>query len=313
MGPEFLIDLSVFRQAAQDVLAGLNPYAREGFFTPPWGLYLFLPLVPWPEPIAQGLWFLLNLGLFLRCLRLMAVGSAAPRAWVVALMLGPLVWPYAYFGNLLGLVFLGLLGLWRWRRSWLALPLVMLKPQLVFIPLALWLIRRGPGEVMRGVLFLLLLNLPLWVIRPSLYSDFVASSLGQRYVETQALHIVALSNIASPGSSAWYAVAAVLGLAFLSIALWRREERTTWLTALLADPLASGGEYAALAVVGARSYQPWPRLLWPALIFLGMPLLGLFLPEGAWLYPLSALAYLVYHLFRRQRDSSPSLISFRNM
>jgi len=40
MGGQLFTDFNVFIQAVADLATGLNPYPREGLFSPPWLFYL---------------------------------------------------------------------------------------------------------------------------------------------------------------------------------------------------------------------------------------------------------------------------------
>jgi hypothetical protein len=57
----FGLDERDFLQASRDFLAGVSPYARERFFTPPLSALLNLPLTQFDDEIAVRLFFVFNL------------------------------------------------------------------------------------------------------------------------------------------------------------------------------------------------------------------------------------------------------------
>ena len=62
MDERFLIDFGVSMQAVADLGACLNPYAREGFFSPPWLFYLLLPFSLLPTRIGAATSFIMSVG-----------------------------------------------------------------------------------------------------------------------------------------------------------------------------------------------------------------------------------------------------------
>lgn len=299
MDERFLIDFGVFMQAVADLVAGLNPYAREGFFSPPWLFYLLFPFWLLPTQIGGAAWFMANLGSLVACISSVSSAHRYRLLWIIALTVSPVAWPYLFFGNIIGLVGIGLVGLFKWRHSWLALPLVLLKPQLSLVAIVVWALRSGWNHVAKASGLLVILNLPLFIWRPSLYRDFLWKSLSGQYIETQSLHITAVTSWLPFGSLIWVVSSAALIAISLFLSLWARSKRVTLLSTILADPVASGGEYALLAVAAAMGHLDWRNLAVAAMTVFVLPFLSIFVPRGYMLVPLATAILLAWAICSR--------------
>ena len=302
MDERFLIDFGVFMQAVADLVAGLNPYAREGFFSPPWLFYLLSPFSLLPTQIGAAAWFMMSLGTLVACISSVSTTHRYRLLWIVSLAVSPIVWPYALFGNVIGVVGIGLVGLFNWRHSWLAVPLVLLKPQLSLVAMVVWLLRSGWKQVAKASGLLVILNLPLFIWRPSLYQDFLCKSISGQYLETQSLHVTAATSWLPFGSVIWIASSAALIAILLSLSLWARSKRVTLLSTILADPVASGGEYALLAVAAAMGDLDRRNLGVVAVTVFGLPLLSILVPRGDMLTPLATAILLAWAIYSRTED-----------
>lgn len=304
MDERFLIDFGVFMQAVADLTTGLNPYAREGFFSPPWLFYLLSPFSLLPTQIGAVAWFMMNLGSLVACISSVAPKHRYRLLWIIALALSPVVWPYVLFGNIIGLVGIGLVGLFNWRHSWLAVPLVLLKPQLSLVAMVVWALRSGWNHVAKASGLLVILNLPLFIWKPSLYRDFLWKSVSGQYLETQSLHVTAVTSWLPFGSVIWIASSVTLIAILLLLSLWARSNRVTLLSTILADPVASGGEYGLLAVAVAMGHLDRRNLAVAALTVFALPFLSIFVPSGDMLVPLATAILLAWAIYSRTEDKS---------
>jgi len=298
----FLIDFGVFMQAVADLAAGLNPYAREGFFSPPWLFYLLSPFSLLPTQIGAAAWFMMNLGTLVACISSVSTKHRYRLVWILALAVSPIVWPYILFGNIIGLVGIGLVGLFKWRHSWLAVPLVLLKPQLSLVAMVVWALRNGWNHVANALALLVILNLPLFIWRPSLYRDFLYKSVSGQYLENQSLHITAATSWLPFGSVIWFASSAALVAILLFLSLWARSKRVTFLSTILANPIASGGEYALLAVAAAMGHLDRRNLAVATVTVFALPLLSIFVPRGDMLVPLATAIMLAWAIYSRTEN-----------
>jgi len=302
MDERFLIDFGVFMQAVADLTAGLNPYAKEGFFSPPWLFYLLFPFSLLPTKVGAAMWFMLNLGALVACIGCVSTKHRYRLLWIAALAASPVAWPYILFGNIIGLVGIGLLGLFNWRHSWLAVPLVLLKPQLSLVAMVVWLLRSGWNHVAKASGFLVLINLPLFIWRPSLYRDFLWKSVSGQYLETQSHHVAAATSWLPFGSLIWLVSSAALIAFLLLLSLWTKNRRITFLSTILADPVAGGGEYGLLAVAAAMGHLDRRNLAVAALTVFALPFLSIFAPRGDLLIPLATAILLVWAIYSRKKD-----------
>jgi len=302
MDERFLIDFGVFMQAVADLAAGLNPYAREGFFSPPWLFYFLVPFWLLRTQIAATAWFIVNIGTLVACLSAVMPQHRYRLLWIATLAVSPIVWPYALFGNIIGLVGIGLLGLFNWRHSWLAVPLVLVKPQLSLVALITWAFRKGWKEVTRALGFLIALNLPLLIWNPGLYRDFLWKAVSGQYVETQSLHVTAATSWLPFGSLIWGLSSAALVTILVLVSLWARNRRVSLLSTILADPVASGGEYGLLAVAAAMGHLDRTNLAVAAVTVFALPFLSIFVPRGDMLIPLATAILLAWAIYSRTED-----------
>jgi len=300
MDERFLIDFGVFMQAVADLVAGLNPYAREGFFSPPWLFYLLLPFSLLPTRIGTATWFMMNLGTLATSISAVTPKHRYRFLWVIALAVSPVVWPYALFGNIIGVVGIGLLGLFNWKRSWLAVPLVLLKPQLSLVAIVVWLLRSGWKHAAKASGLLVIINLPLFIWKPSLYRDFLYKSVSGQYLETQSLHVTAATGWLPFGSVIWVASSATLIAILLFLSLWARSKRVTLLSTILADPVASGGEYGLLAVAAAMGDLDRRNLALAAVTVFALLFLSIFVPRGDMLMPLATAILLAWAIYSKR-------------
>ncbi len=291
-------------QAVADLAAGLNPYAREGFFSPPWLFYLLFPFSLLPIQTGAAAWFIMNLGTLVACISSVATKHRYRLLWILALATSPIVWPYVLFGNIIGLVGIGLVGLFNWRRSWLALPLVLLKPQLSLVAMVVWVLQSGWNHVAKASGLLVILNLPLFIWRPSLYRDFLLKLVSGQYLETQSLHVTAATSWLPFGSVIWIASSATLTAILLLLSLWARSERVTLLSTILADPVASGGEYALLAVAAAMGDLERRNIVVAAVTVVTLPFLSILVSRGDMLVPLATAILLAWAIYSRREDKS---------
>ncbi|MGB5932380.1 MAG: hypothetical protein WBH57_04865 [Anaerolineae bacterium] len=302
MDERFLIDFGVFMQAVADLAAGLNPYAREGFFSPPWLFYLLFPFSLLPIQIGAAAWFMMNLGTLVACISSVLTKHRYRLLWILSLAVSPIVWPYVLFGNIIGLVGIGLVGLFNWRHSWLAMPLVLLKPQLSLVAIVVWVLWNGSKQVAKALGLLVILNLPLFVWRPSLYRDFLHKSVSGQYLETQSLHVTAATGWLPFGSLIWVVSSAALIATLLLLSLWAKNKRVTLLSTILPDPVASGGEYGLLAVTAAMGHLDQRNLAVAAVTVFALPLLSIFVPRGDMLAPLATAIMLAWAVYSRTED-----------
>lgn len=302
MDERFLIDFQVFMRAVADLTAGLSPYAKEGFFSPPWLFYLLFPFSLLPTQIGATAWFMMNLGTLVVC-----IGSVAPKhryriLWILALAVSPIVWPYVLFGNVIGLVGIGLVGLFNWRHSWLAVPLVLLKPQLSLVAIVVWAVRNGWDHVAKASGLLVILNLPLLIWRPSVYRDFFWTSISGQYLESQSLHIVAATGWLPFGSLIWVISSAALIAILILLSLWANNKRVTLLSTILADPVAGGGEYGLVAVAAGMGHLDRRDLAIVGVTIFALPFLSIFAPRGDLLAPLATAILLAWATYSRKED-----------
>lgn len=130
-----------FYPAVKTWLNGYSPYQVEGFFNPPWTLFLLLPLALLSEHSALAVMALFSvIAIFLtaqvyRAGRLLLLGALMTPATISLLLLGQVdAW-----------IILGVsLGIWALKRQvgWamgLALALVLVKPQIGGLVALLWL------------------------------------------------------------------------------------------------------------------------------------------------------------------------------
>jgi len=298
----FLIDFGVFMQAVADLAAGLNPYAREGFFSPPWLFYLVFPFSLLPTQIGATAWFVMSLGTLVACISSVSAKHRYRLLWIIALALSPFVWPYVLFGNIIGLVGIGLVGLFNWKHSWLAVPLVLLKPQLSLVAMVVWVLWSGWKQVAKASGLLVILNLPLFIWRPSLYRDFLHKSVSGQYLETQSHHIAAATSWLPFGSLIWVVSSGALMAILLLLSLWAKNKRVAFLSTILADPVAGGGEYALLAVAAAMGHLDRRNLAVAAVTVFALPLLSIFVPKGDMLAPLATAIMLAWAIYSRTED-----------
>jgi len=121
-----------FYPAGQAALAGQNMYLVNGFYTPPWIAVVLAPLALLPLQASWAVFTLLSLGAFLVTFHRMGL----TRQQLVLLALSPFVLFNLWHGNLDSFVLLGSVlspaaGVW----------LLLLKPQLTWPLIALWLFR----------------------------------------------------------------------------------------------------------------------------------------------------------------------------
>ncbi len=128
-----------FYPAGQAALAGQDMYAVNGFYSPPWIAVLLAPLALLPRQASWSVFTLLSLGTFLVTFHRMGL----TRQQLVLLALSPFVLFNLWHGNLDSFVLLGsvlspAVGVW----------LLLLKPQLTWPLIALWLFRcrKNPGS-----------------------------------------------------------------------------------------------------------------------------------------------------------------------
>jgi hypothetical protein len=151
-----------------DALLTPNPQAADvkgygavtPYWYPPWSLLLLMPFGLLDYPTARIVWLLLQLALVIFCAdRLWRFYDGPPSqrglAWVVALLLAPSIMLLGS-GQISGLILLGVVGfLYAQRRErwWLAgavLPLIAVKPQLLYlfwIALVIWVCDRRRWSV----------------------------------------------------------------------------------------------------------------------------------------------------------------------
>ncbi|MFQ6001588.1 MAG: hypothetical protein ACE5LG_07955 [Anaerolineae bacterium] len=302
MDERFLIDFGVFMQAVADLAAGLNPYAREGFFSPPWLFYLLSPFSLLPTQIGATAWFMMSLGTLVACISSVSTKHRYRLLWITALAISPIVWPYVLFGNIIGLVGIGLVGLFNWKRSWLAVPLVLLKPQLSLVAMVMWVLRSGWKQVAKASGLLVILNLPLFIWKPSLYRDFLYKSVSGQYLETQSHHIAAATSWLPFGSVIWVASSATLIAILLLLSLWAKNKRVTFLSTILADPVAGGGEYALLAVAAAMGDLDRRNLAVAVVTVFALPFISIFVRRGNMLAPLATAILLAWAIYSRTEN-----------
>lgn len=307
MDVRFLIDFGVFMQAVADLAAGLNPYAREGFFSPPWLFYLLFPFSLLPIQVSAAAWFIMNIGTLVVCISSVSTKHRYRLLWIMALAVSPVTWPYMLFGNIIGLVGIGLVGLLNWRHSWLAVPLVLLKPQLSLVAIVVWALRSGWNHVAKALGLLVILNLPLFIWKPSLYRDFLWKSVSGQYLETQSHHMTTATSWLPFGSVIWVVCSAALIAFLLLLSLWAKNKRVTFLSTILADPVACGGEYGLLAVAAAMGDLERRNLAVAAVTIFALPSLSIFVPRGDMLVPLSTAILLAWALYSRtEHKPTPS-------
>ncbi len=302
MDARFLIDFSVFMRAVSDLTAGLSPYAGEWFFSPRWLFYLLFPFSLLPTQIGAALWFIMNVGTLAACISSVMPKHRYRLLWIIALAISPVTWPYALFGNIIGLVGIGLVGLFNWRHSWLAVPLVLLKPQLSLVAIVAWVLRSGWDHIRKALGLLVILNLPLFIWKPTLYRDFLWQSVSGQYLKTQSHHIAAATSWLPFGSPIWIISSAALMIILFLVSLWANSKRVTLLSTILADPVAGGGEYALLAVAAAMGYLDRRNLAIAAVTIFALPFLSIFVPRGDMLAPLATAILLAWTIYLRTED-----------
>lgn len=302
MDERFLIDFGVFMQAVADLAAGLNPYAREGFFSPPWLFYLLFPFSLLPTQIGAAAWFMMNLGTLVACISFVLTEHRYRVLWIIALAASPVAWPYLFFANIIGLVGIGLVGLFNWKHSWLAVPLVLLKPQLSLVAIVVWVLQSGWNHVAKASGLLVILTLPLFIWKPSLYRDFLYKSLSGQYLETQSHHIAAATSWLPFGSVIWVVSSAALIAILLLLSLWAKNKRVTFLSTILADPVAGGGEYGLLAVAVAMGHLDRGNLAVAAVTVFALPFLSIFVRRGDMLVPIATAILLAWAIYSRTED-----------
>ena len=121
-----------FYPAGQAALAGQDMYSVNGFYTPPWIAAVLAPLALLPLQASWAIFTLLSLGTFLVVFHRMGL----TRQQLMLLAFSPFVLFNLWHGNLDSFVLLGSVlsppvGVW----------LLLLKPQLTWPLMALWLFR----------------------------------------------------------------------------------------------------------------------------------------------------------------------------
>lgn len=182
-------------------------------------------------------------------------------------------------------------------ETFMAVPLVLLKPQLSLVAMVVWALRSGWNHIAKASGLVVILNLPLFIWRPSLYRDFLWKSVSGQYLETQSLHVTAATSWLPLGSVIWIASSATLIAILFLLSLWARSERVTLLSTILADPVASGGEYTLLAVAVAMGHLDRRNLAVAAVTVFALPLLSIFVPRGDMLVPLATAILLGWAIY----------------
>lgn len=302
----FLIDFRVFMQAVAHLTAGLDPYAGEGFFSPPWIFYFVSPFSLLPTQMATAAWFLVNLGALVTCIGLVLPTHRYRPLWIIALALSPVVWPYLFFGNIIGLAGIGLIGLFHWKHPWLALPLALLKPQLSLVTIIVWAVRTGWKNLVMAAGFLLVVNAPLFVWRPTLYGAFLRKALSGQYLETEWNHITAATSWLPRGSAIWLVASLALIVVLILLSLRVKGNQVTLISTILADPVASGGEYGLLAAAAAMGEFDPRNIAVIAVTVFALPLLALFIRGGDLLLPLATALLLGWAILSERSATSRS-------
>lgn len=303
----FQIDFRIFMQAMVDLMSGLDPYVvrpEGGFYSPPWIFYLLW--IFHPLPIAWGWipWFWLNV--FATTVAIsQAMGKRRYKViWVVLLTVSPITWPMMFWGNVVGIAMLGIIGLFKWRRPWLAVPLALLKPQLAAVALFAWIIRVKREEILRALITLIALNLPLFVWRPSLYPAFVHRALSGAYYDVQGQYVNGLFSELGVGSPVWRAATMIVMLLMLIIVWHNRNARVAIASSLVADPVPSGGDYGILAAVAAMQRLTFWTVPVILLAAFACPLISLLSPDLYMMGPLAAIVLWFYSILSRGSDET---------
>ena len=147
-------DLDIFMTALKALIAGLNPWAVQGFCSPPWTLLAIVPVVWLPMWLAKAIWMLLSICAFWAVAR-----KLTPSIWhALAFILSYPVLHSVLIGNLDWLVLLALIA-----PDWLGTLLCLLKPHTSFTLLAKraynrrnWLNIVALGLALTSPLFLLI-------------------------------------------------------------------------------------------------------------------------------------------------------------
>ncbi|MCX6079022.1 MAG: glycosyltransferase family 87 protein [Chloroflexi bacterium] len=206
-------DFRVYYAAARLLLKGGNPFdynqlfpvilqisgkaGNAPYYNPPWLAWFLTPLALLPYQPARAVWILLNLVIW--CLglwqlsRLLDWPPAGWQRWSIFLyatfLFAWVTWRYEQMGIILfALLVAALASLrksdWAWAGVWLAL--LLIKPNLTFIPVAaasLWLLRRGRWQpilsmslVLTGLLLASTAATPDWyrpLLQPGVGSGLV--------------------------------------------------------------------------------------------------------------------------------------------
>jgi len=120
-----------FKPAAELLLKGGNIFSAEGYFNPPWTLFILMPFFNLPNPVAVSFIFTINLFIYFWVALKLQINKFLLLPFIV---FGGVLWN-SYIGNIDGLVALGLI-----LNRPLGLLFLAMKPQ-VGAPIGLlWLI-----------------------------------------------------------------------------------------------------------------------------------------------------------------------------
>ncbi len=278
----------VFLPAARAALRGANPYLDPYFMSPPWTLYLVLPLAPLPDIFASLLWLGMGVAATLASLHYASAHFGIPpgrrRLAITALLaLSPFSWAPLLSGQFTPFVLLGVVGVFSWRGVAGPLFLLSLKPHLGVIPALLLLLRSARrkrwGELGRGMAVFGLMATASFLIIPgstSFLRRIVSPNVFALEPQFMASTPELLERIGlqPPFSAVLYLF---IALALLAL-LWAKPTLAMIsLVALLATPYARNYDYGlvlipALYLLHQRFATPLVGLLllWPLYrIFVG--------------------------------------------
>ncbi len=220
----------VFYPAGQMVLAGRSPYLVEGFFNPPWLILLLLPLALLPIKIGNAIMAVLGMVTYAYVLRKFKTGLTG----TIFFLLSPPAIISIYSGNADWLIALGYI-----LPPQIGLFFVLLKPQVGMGLVIFWLVEAwrtgGFANVARVFLPVSVFTLLSFVI------------FGFWPEKARALVDVSW-NI-----SMW-PMSIPIGLALLSLAIRKRNERLSYPVAPLLSPYVASGSLAP-AIIGLEKVE----------------------------------------------------------